>query len=130
VNFGIPTCGSFRWPTQKLYVPKTFVPMKRLNALDYFRGMAALAILLYHFCSWTFGQFDSSSLLGPFGIYGVSIFYLLSGLTFFTVYHSKFQFTFRWNLQFYVKRLLRIFPMLWIATFLHLLFVKGPIDLN
>ncbi len=106
----------------------TFVCMKRLSALDYLRGLAALAILLYHYCSWVFGQFGASSVLGRVGIYGVAIFYLLSGLTFYAVYHSRFKLSLRWHKKFYLKRFLRIFPLLWLATFLHLFFVKGPID--
>lgn len=104
--------------------------MKRLDILDYVRGFAALAILLYHTCSWTFGQYDASTLLGRVGIYGVSIFYLLSGLTFYLVYQSKFRPKMSWGKSFFLKRFLRIFPLLWIATFMHLLFIHGPIDVD
>ena len=53
------------------------------------RGLAALGIMFYHFSTWTFGEVDSSTIIGRIGIYGVSIFYVLSGLTLYHVYDKK-----------------------------------------
>lgn len=58
----------------------------RLHNLDYLRGIAASVIMIYHLSSWVFGRHDVGSFLGKSGVYGVSIFYILSGLTLFYVY--------------------------------------------
>ena len=91
--------------------------MKRLYQLDYLRGLAALGIFCYHYVSWTFGKPHSDTVLGRIGVYGVSIFYILSGLTLYLVYHSKI-ITSTYNiLDFFKKRIFRIFPLLWLAIF-------------
>lgn len=85
--------------------------MTRLYNLDYLRGIAAFSIMIYHYCSYSFGNiFDSASLLGRLGTYGVSIFYILSGLTLYLVYEKRFNL-----LEFCIKRIFRIFPLLWLA---------------
>lgn len=61
-------------------------------------------------------HFDSSDFMGRVGVYGVSIFYVLSGLTLFMVYHHKFTFS-----EFYIKRAFRIFPLLWVVLTLTIL---------
>jgi exopolysaccharide production protein ExoZ len=89
---------------------------ERLVSLDYLRGFAALGIMIYHYSTWSFGKFDSETLLGKIGIYGVSIFYVLSGLTLYKVYYNKMKSTFTEIADFYVKRFFRIFPLLWVVT--------------
>ncbi|HEX6179628.1 MAG TPA: hypothetical protein VFZ47_00205, partial [Chitinophagaceae bacterium] len=64
-------------PASKQHIQKEF----RLHSLDYLRGLAAFGIMAYHFMMWTMGEMDSSRKMGRVGIYGVSIFYVLSGLT-------------------------------------------------
>jgi exopolysaccharide production protein ExoZ len=88
--------------------------MNRLPFLDYLRGLAALGIMIYHYLVWTLGKFSSDSFMGRYGIYGVSIFYILSGLTLYHVYQVKFQFTKVDLLDFFKKRFFRIFPLLWL----------------
>jgi exopolysaccharide production protein ExoZ len=90
----------------------------RLHTLDYLRGIAALSIMLYHYCSWSFRSYQSEDFLGRIGIYGVSIFYILSGLTLFHVYFEKFDGSFSQIKEFFVKRFFRIFPLLWLTIFL------------
>ncbi len=63
--------------------------MNRLYNLDYLRGLSAFAIMIYHYLSWTYNKYSSDDFLGRLGIYGVSIFYVLSGLTLYYVYHKK-----------------------------------------
>ena len=63
--------------------------MNRLHNLDYLRGIAALSIMIYHYSLWTFGKFGAESFIGRIGVYGVSVFYVLSGLTLFYVYHDR-----------------------------------------
>jgi len=62
--------------------------INRLNSLDYLRGIAAFGIMIYHYSSWTFGRFHADNFMGRVGVYGVAIFYVLSGLTLFHVYHE------------------------------------------
>lgn len=102
--------------------------MQRVLNLDYLRGLAALGIMVYHYSVWTFGKFNAETILGRIGIYGVSIFYVLSGVTLFYVYAEKMRPSARDLADFYLKRILRIFPLLWLATLLTLVFVGTAPD--
>lgn len=62
----------------------------RIDSLDYLRGIMALLIMLYHYYSWIYSGFDSSEFMGRIGVYGVSIFYILSGLTLYVAYKEKY----------------------------------------
>jgi peptidoglycan/LPS O-acetylase OafA/YrhL len=98
-------------------INKTIHPAQnRLFNLDYLQGMAALGIMVYHYLSWTLGKFSSDTFLGRFGVYGVSIFYILSGLTLYYVYYDKMKPTTADLLTFFKKRFFRIFPLLWLVT--------------
>lgn len=88
----------------------------RLNNLDYLRGIAASGIMVYHYLSWTVGKFSSEDFMGRVGIYGVSIFYILSGLTLYYVYRNRLTLDLTGLSDFFRKRALRIFPLLWLAT--------------
>jgi peptidoglycan/LPS O-acetylase OafA/YrhL len=50
----------------------------RIEALDWLRGLMAVSIMLYHLTIWYIVALDSSSVLGRLGIYGVSVFFVLS----------------------------------------------------
>ncbi|MCD9019791.1 acyltransferase family protein [Parachryseolinea silvisoli] len=87
----------------------------RLHNLDYLRGLAAIGIMLYHYMSGVFGDYESESFTGRLGVYGVSIFYVLSGLTLYYVYFKKMRPS-RDDIQdFYLKRFFRIYPLLWVV---------------
>lgn len=90
----------------------------RLYNLDYLRGFAALGIMIYHYCSWGLGQFHAETFLGRIGVYGVAIFYVLSGLTLYYVYYHKMKPSASDLKDFFWKRLFRIFPLLWLTTIL------------
>lgn len=75
----------------------------------------ASAIMIYHHSIWTFGPMDASTTLGRLGIYGVSVFYVLSGLTLFLVYRNKFDSGLSSITSFGIKRVFRIFPLLWLV---------------
>lgn len=90
--------------------------MRRLVNLDYLRGICAFGIMIFHYTGW--GSGDAGSFMGRLGIYGVSIFYILSGLTLHHVYSEKMQTTTGEILTFFKKRIFRIFPLLWLATIL------------
>ena len=88
--------------------------------------------MVYHYASWSGGQVSTSYLLGRMGIFGVVIFYILSGLTLTHVYGNKLEFTNNGLIIFYTKRALRIFPLLWAATFFSVVLSKhlpAPIDI-
>jgi peptidoglycan/LPS O-acetylase OafA/YrhL len=78
--------------------------------------MAAFGIMIYHYLSWTLGKFSAETFMGRLGIYGVSIFYILSGLTLYYVYYDKMKPSQVDVLSFFKKRVFRIFPLLWLVT--------------
>lgn len=88
---------------------------KRIESLDWLRGLTALSIMSYHLCFWYLFKPDASSFIGRMGIYGVSIFFILSGLSMAIVYH-RFIDSFKSSLAFFVRRIFRIWPLLIIAT--------------
>jgi exopolysaccharide production protein ExoZ len=90
--------------------------MNRLYNLDYLRGLAAFGIMIYHYLLWITGKFTADTFMGRFGIYGVSIFYILSGLTLFYVYFDKMKPLKEDIISFLKKRIFRIFPLLWLVT--------------
>lgn len=101
--------------------------MERLYNLDYLRGLCAFGIMIYHYLSWKYGNFSSASFFGKLGLYGVSIFYVLSGLTLYYVYYKKLEFKKLSVFTFFKKRFFRIFPLLWlvnIASLTHLYFFE------
>jgi peptidoglycan/LPS O-acetylase OafA/YrhL len=100
------------------------IVQNRLHGLDYLRGLAALGIMIYHYSSWSFGEQDASSFLGKVGIYGVAIFYILSGQTLAYVYSAALQPNWISAGDFYRKRVLRIFPLLWAATLISIALSK------
>jgi exopolysaccharide production protein ExoZ len=88
----------------------------RIHNLDYLRGLAASGIMIFHYLTWTFGEFNAESFMGRVGLYGVSIFYVLSGLTLFYVYYDKMKPDLHDLKDFFSKRFFRIMPLLWLAT--------------
>jgi exopolysaccharide production protein ExoZ len=97
----------------------------RLHNLDYLRGLAALGIMIYHYLSWTFGKFDASTVMGRIGVYGVSIFYVLSGLTLYVVYYHKMTLSIESIRAFFIKRFFRIFPLLWAVIAVTILLARA-----
>ncbi len=105
--------------------------MKRYESLDWLRGLMAFAIMIYHLTGWTLFHPEAGSVLGNFGIYGVSIFFVLSGLSMGIVYNNYIK-NFQTGLVFFVRRLFRLLPLLWIAIFIvsfALYFMKGELDI-
>ncbi|MDC4571079.1 acyltransferase family protein, partial [Acinetobacter baumannii] len=86
--------------------------MKRFESLDWLRGVMAFAIMIYHLISWEVFHPQAGNVLGNFGIYGVSIFFVLSGLSMGIVY-NKYIKDFHTSIVFFVRRLFRLLPLLW-----------------
>ena len=93
--------------------------MKRVECLDYLRGLMALAVMIYHYVSWSIGTVGSESLLGKLGIYAVSMFYILSGLSMGLVYFGRMK-TGNDVVSFSIKRIFRIFPLFWLVVSVYL----------
>ncbi|MFW6525104.1 acyltransferase family protein [Acinetobacter baumannii] len=91
--------------------------MKRFESLDWLRGLMAFAIMIYHLTGWTLFHPEAGSVLGNFGIYGVSIFFVLSGLSMGIVYNNYIK-NFQTGLVFFVRRLFRLLPLLGFASWL------------
>lgn len=83
----------------------------RLASLDWLRGLMALSVMLYHFG----GQHDASAPLGRLGIYGVSIFFILSGLSM-AIAYDRYISGVGSSVKFFIRRLFRIWPLLWVAV--------------
>ncbi len=96
----------------------------RIVQLDYLRGLAALSIMLFHYFNLIFGTVHAGTFLGKLGVYGVSIFYILSGLTLCVVYKDKLSTTSQ-NLSFFLKRVFRIYPLMILVTIILLIFGSG-----
>lgn len=90
----------------------------RYENLDYLRGLCALSIMGYHYISWTMQGLDISNFLCKLGVYGVSMFYVLSGLTMYLVYFKSFSLNTEFFKNFYVKRVFRIYPLMWFVMLL------------
>lgn len=116
-------------PTTSI-MPDAINIKKRLYNLDYLRGLAAFSIMLYHLMTWNNGVYSGQSVLGRIGIYGVSIFYILSGLTLYYVYYNKMSPTAHEVIIFFKKRILRIFPLLWLVTIVSILMHRKLPDIN
>jgi exopolysaccharide production protein ExoZ len=86
------------------------VPLNRLMPLDWLRGLMALSIVFYHFGHQT----DAQTPLGRLGIYGVCIFFVLSGLSMGIAYDRYIK-DVRSSAGFFVRRIFRIWPLLWVA---------------
>jgi peptidoglycan/LPS O-acetylase OafA/YrhL len=84
--------------------------MKRLQTLDWLRGMMALAIVLYHLI----GRENAGTVLGRLGIYGVAVFFVLSGLSM-AIAYDRFIDSAGAAIRFGIRRVFRIWPLLWIA---------------
>lgn len=97
---------------------------ERYKNLDYLRGLMAFSIMLFHYYDSCYRAPLSDSILGRLGVYGVSIFYVLSGLTLFLVYKTTPKLSLKFILVFWIKRIFRIFPILWITIIATLLLTE------
>ncbi len=76
----------------------------------------ALFIMIYHYYNWVFGKEVTPFFLKKLGIYGVEIFYILSGFTLGLVYSAEYFNKSGSLLSFYKKRIKRIYPLLIVVT--------------
>jgi exopolysaccharide production protein ExoZ len=87
----------------------------RLKSLDWLRGLMAVSIMLYHLRD----RYECGTVLGRLGTYGVSIFFILSGLSM-AIAYDRYIKDLRSSGAFFIRRLFRIWPLLWLAVGLHI----------
>ena len=80
---------------------------KRIESLDYLRGLLAVSVMAYHF------GMVATGLWGKLGLYAVETFFVLSGLVLGLLYPMT---SLAECKAFLVKRVFRIAPLFWIAT--------------
>jgi exopolysaccharide production protein ExoZ len=91
---------------------------KRVESLDWLRGLMAISIMFFHISLWFFNNDvnHSSNLINRLGIYGVAIFFSLSGLSMALVYDNKLNNLFN-LLSFFIARFARIWPLYFVSVF-------------
>lgn len=87
----------------------------RIESLDYLRGLMAFSVMIYHYGNWSGLPFESDTIFGRLGIYAVSIFYILSGLSLSLAYRYRIN-DLKDFRDFSIKRAARIIPLFWLAT--------------
>ena len=100
---------------------------KRIYELDGLRGVAALAVVFYHYTTRFSIKFNSDIISNvinfKYGHYGVQLFFVISGFVIFmSIEKVKSPF------EFLYKRFVRLYPTFWMSLFLtfFFLFFFGP----
>ena len=96
-------------------------PSSRVVELDALRGIAALAVVAFHYTTQYGQQYGHTTPLGfgfPPGNYGVNLFFLISGFVIFMTLERT-----RTAMDFVVSRFSRLFPAYWAAMALTAVFV-------
>jgi len=78
---------------------------KRFETLDALRGVAALAVVLFHF-----GEVKLSPALVPHGYLAVDFFFVLSGFVVAYAYETELLGQLSWR-AFFVRRMIRLYPL-------------------
>jgi len=97
------------------------VASRRIESLDYLRGLMAVSVMAYHYVGSAGALLTSGSVLGRLGIYAVAVFYVLSGLSLAVVYYGRIA-DGGDVADFVVRRVFRIFPLFYIAVTVALLY--------
>lgn len=87
---------------------------RRIPELDALRGLAAFAVVLYHYTvryDLKVGHLSAPLLRVPFGHYGVELFFLLSGFVIFMTLERTQR-----GLDFVVSRFSRLYPGYWVGA--------------
>jgi peptidoglycan/LPS O-acetylase OafA/YrhL len=95
----------------------------RLLAVDALRGIAALAVVLFHFTTRfqdLYGGAGSPTVAFPNGHYGVNLFFVISGFVIFMTLERT-----KRPMDFVVSRFSRLFPSYWLAVALTFIVVSS-----
>lgn len=92
-------------------------PADRIEVLDAMRGVAALAVVMYHYCT-RYAEVHGGSarpiaLEFPWGQYGVDLFFMISGYVIAMTLNRTGR-----GLDFAVSRFSRLFPAYWVSVLL------------
>ena len=93
---------------------RTAAPERRLVEVDALRGVAALAVVAYHYTTRymeLYGTGATPSFSAPHGHFGVNLFFIISGFVIFMTLART-----RQPMDFVVSRLSRLFPAYWVAV--------------
>lgn len=93
----------------------------RIGELDALRGLAAVAVMVYHFTflyGKNLGHLDQPAFQLTFGHYGVQLFFMISGFVIFMTLEKT-----RTASDFVVSRFSRLYPAYWAAIAISALFV-------
>ena len=88
----------------------------RLSQVDALRGLAAMAVVLFHFTTRFVDLYrpgTSVPLAAPYGHFGVNLFFIISGFVIFMTLQRTVQ-----PMDFVVSRFSRLFPSFWVAIIL------------
>ena len=103
--------------------------MNRVYTIDYLRGILAIFIMFYHYSSWqNIFVMDASSFLARNAIYGVSLFFIISGFSLTITYYEKFkEINDKLLFSYYLKRFARIYPLFWliVISYIFMLYVAA-----
>jgi len=96
--------------------------VSRVHTIDYLRGILALLIMVYHYLSWQdIIVVDASSFLTRIALYGVSMFFIISGFSLTLTYFNKFKYMNIYSIKYYFyKRFARIYPLFWLIVILYI----------
>lgn len=105
---------------------------QRVLSIDVLRGLMASLVMFYHFYSWGEGGLDASSILSRFGLFGVSIFYLVSGYSMASVYWVTGITSFTEFKVYCAKRYFRIAPLFYVASMVFVVYAatSGSFELD
>lgn len=114
-----------RQPPQQRAVPLHGPPVgsARFRELDVLRGLAATAVVLFHFTSrfaTHYGHPGRPLVVVPWGYYGVHLFFVVSGMVIFLTIERM-----RSPWDFVAARIGRLFPAYWVAVTLTFLAVTA-----
>jgi peptidoglycan/LPS O-acetylase OafA/YrhL len=103
--------------------------INRIYTIDYLRGVLAFLIMVYHYMSWQeFLLPDATSFLTRSSLYGVSLFFIISGFSLTVTYYERFTYiNFTLIIDYWLKRFSRIYPLFWliVSTYLILVYFGG-----
>lgn len=96
----------------------------RYYNLDYLRGLMSLVIMVYHYNHWLKYPLGNIGLLNRLSYYGVSIFFIISGISLYVTYKNH-DFTIFKNIKVYlVRRVARIYPLLIVTILLSIIYLN------
>lgn len=93
-------------------------PAERVEGFDVVRGLCALGVACYHMLKW-----QGLAELYNLGLYGVYIFFVLSGASLTVAYGDRFERGYPTS-RYLAQRYLRLAPLFWLVT-LYMVFVEA-----